>query len=211
MASILPAELADLMWLYARRGVAEWGSAPAELRRRAVACLGADIADHEAEAAITLSTVYNGENAKQLRFIPMLRHPKKPGIEQAFFLPVCEMVGGSRRVAFELFLLVQAKNCLAYRFEPAHRSPSAHDYGHVQMSRQLLRKTIVSSTLPWIPDRYPAHPLGTSDPLRMFLSMTTAVHGYSGGVLKVFQEIFTAASRARDVGPYVDELKKTLF
>ena len=207
---MLPEDLSDLLRLYAQRGVADWQKAPSGVRRRAEACLGAEIADHPAEAVITLNTVYDRTNANQLRFIPMPKHPAKGGIEWSFFIPVCEFRGALFSVAFELFLLVSGTDCLAYRFEQAHPPPSTHNYGHVQMSQALLRKTILATTHKWIPVRYPAHPLGTSDPLRMFLAMATAMHGYSNGVLRVIQEIYQAASRAGDAARYVDELQKML-
>lgn len=210
---MLPKELSDLMWLYARRGIADWKAAESTLRRRAIQCLGAEIADNEAEAAVTLHAIYSQtSDNKHLRFIPMPRHPKSPGFDRAFFIPVCEAKANGFSVGFELFLIVNAsnKNCLAYRFEPAHELPSTHNYGHVQMSRSLLRKTIIASTLGWVPVKYPAHPLGTSDPLRMFLSMTTAVHGYHGGVIDVIQAVFVEASRAREVARYTVELQQML-
>src|SRR5712664_3799451 len=207
---MIPPLLQDIMWLYAQRGIADWQNAPSALRRRAEKCLGSEIADNDTEAAVTLETIHNGLNADRLRFIPMPQHPKHPGIERSFLLPVSEVRDGKPTVAFELFLLVAGTNCLAYRFEPAHAAPSSHDYGHVQNSRTVLRKTILASTLSWMPDRYPANPLCTSDPLRMFLSIATAMHGYTNGVLRVIQDVYTAASRPRDAAVYVQELKKML-
>ena len=210
---MLPKELSDLMWLYARRGIADWNAAPSVLRSRAIECLGTEIAESEWQAGATLRAVYSRtSDNKQLRFIPMPLHPKTSGFERAFFIPVCEAKGNGFSVAFELFLIVNAsnKNCLAYRFEPADDPPSTHNYGHVQMSRTLLRKTIIGSTLDWMPVSYPAHPLGTSDPLRMFLSMTTAVHGYHKGIIDVIQEVFVEASRAREVAQYAVELRQML-
>ncbi len=209
---MLSKELSDLLWLYARRGIADWRQAPSMLRKRATECLGAEIADNESEAAITLHTIYNGKNAKQLRFIPMPRHPKRPGFERSFFIPVCQAKKETITVGFDLFLIVNAatKNCLAYRFEPAHDLPSVHNYGHVQMTQKLLLKTIPSKTIDWIPVSYPAYPLYSSDPLRMFLSMATAVHGYNNGILHVIQEVFVEVSRAREVGVYVNHLSQML-
>jgi hypothetical protein len=204
--------LSDLMLLYARRGVADWidwKKTQSELRKRAGECLGTKIAENDAEAAVTLNTVYNGRNKDRLRFIPMPKH-RKGGIERCFFLPIREVRNGKEKWAFDLFLLVGAKNCLAFRFEQAHPAPSTHDFGHIQMSRKMLRKEIIPKTLPWIPDSYPAFPIPTSDPLRMFLCVATAVHGYGGGVMTVLQEIFQSASRLGELGLYVDELKQVL-
>jgi hypothetical protein len=202
--------LMDLMRLYARRGISDWKGAPEELRRRASYCLGAEIADNDAEAMVTISTVYNQANASRLRFIPMPKHPRS-GAERYLFLPIREMdAAGRERIAFDLFMLVARRDCLAFRFEPAHRPPSTHSYGHVQMSRMMLKKSILVQTLPWLPDSYPAFPLPASDPLKMFLSMATAVHGYTAGVVTVLQQIFQAASRTGEAGLYINELTKLL-
>lgn len=203
-------DLMELLHLYARRGIADWAGAPAELKKRAVECLGTDIAENEAEAGVTLSTMYNGRNMNRLRFIPMPKHPRG-GAERSFFAPIREQGrAGTDRVAFDLFVLVGSKNCLAFRFEPGHPLPSAHSYGHVQMSRMVLRRTVVTKSLPWLPDTYPAFPLLTSEPLRMFLSMATAVHGYSTGLVTLLRDIFQAEGRIRELGGYLELLRGML-
>jgi len=204
-------DLIDLMTLYSRRGIADWRNAQGELRQRARNCLGTAIAENDAEASVTIRTIFNERNANRLRFIPM---PKVPtgGIERCFFLPIRETTDKGEEIAsFDLFLLVARTDCLAFRFEPAHVPQTTHRYGHVQMSRKMLRKSIEPTGVPkWLPVSYPAFPLATSDPLRMFLSMATAIHGYEGGVTRVLQDIFRGVGRAREVGPYLDELKKLL-
>jgi len=198
----------ELMRLYARRGIADWKIASHELRIRAFRCLGTAIADHEAEANVTINTLFNGQNANQLRFIPMPKRPKK-GIDRCFFLPLREMQqGGAVTVAFELFVLVARTDCLAFRFEPAHKA-SVHNYGHVQLSRKMLRKTIDVKGIPeWVPDSHPAFPILTSEPLRVFLCMVTAVHGYDDGCTEILREMFDG--RAGELNLYLDELKKFL-
>jgi hypothetical protein len=136
----------------------------------------------------------------------------KTGIDRCFFLPIREKgAKGEDITKFELFLLVGGENCLAFRFEPAHPPPTTHGYGHVQMCREMVKKTVVASGIPpWLPIRYPAIPTFTSEPLRMFLSMATAVHGYVGGILTVLQDVFQTSNRSGEVGVYFDELKKML-
>jgi hypothetical protein len=203
-------DLMHLMRLYAQEGVDQWKSAPNPLKARARTCLGTAIAENEPEAFVTIATIYNQANADRLRFIPMPKKPKH-GIERCFFIPVREIrPNGQIVVGFELFLLVSGTNCLAYRFEPAHRFPSVHDYNHVQMSHQLLRRTIPTAVPAWLPNKYPAFPLSTTDPLRVFLAMITAIHGYTGGVVSILQDIFWKAGRSRETVLYLDELKKML-
>ncbi len=203
-------DLDDLMKLYAREGITHWNSASYGLKRRARECLGAAIAENETEAFVTIGTIYNGANANRLRFIPMPKRPKH-GIERCFFIPVREIkAGGEIAVGFELFLLVKEKKCLAYRFEPSHRLPSVHNYAHVQMSHQMLRQTIPTAVPDWLPIKYPAFPLSTTNPLRVFLAMMTSIHGYSGGAVSVLQDIFQKAGRVSETVLYIDELRKML-
>lgn len=206
-------DLWDLMKLYARRGIADWRDAAITsggLRKRAQDCLGTAIADNETEAFTTMTTLYNQANINRLRFIPMPKHPKR-GIERCFFLPIREIKsGGQEIVTFDLFLLVQQRDCLAFRFEPAHPLPSAHNYGHVQMNQQMIRKTIQTAVPSWLPIKYPAFPIATSNPLRVFLAMVIAVHGYSTGLVTVLQDVFQKANRVREATLYLDELEKML-
>jgi hypothetical protein len=202
--------LMDLMRLYAHEGIAQWNGVPYGLKRRARECLGTAIAENETEADVTLGTIYNRTNANRLRFIPMPKRPKH-GIERCFFIPVREITDrGVVTMGFELFLLVKEKVCLAYRFEPAHRLPSVHNYVHVQMSHEMLRRSIPTAVPNWLPIKYPAFPLSTTNSLRVFLAMITAIHGYSGGVVTVLQDIFQKAGRARETILYLDELKQML-
>jgi hypothetical protein len=78
------------------------------------------------------------------------------------------------------------------------------------MSQQLLRRTITTAVPSWLPNKYPAFPLSTTDPLKVFLAMITAIHGYTGGVVSVLQEIFWRAGRAQETLLYLDALKKML-
>lgn len=205
------ATLNDLMKLYAQRGIAEWRAAPAELRIRAHTCLGLGIADDDDQAAVAMKAIYGGVVDSRFRFIPMPKFPRNPGIERSFFLPIREP-GNDGRVSFDLFLIVTARNCIGFRFEPAHRAPTIHGYGHVQACKKLLREKLPLATLPpWLPDKYPAFALSTSNPLRMFLSMVTAMHGYQGGVTRIILEIFQTANRTGEASLYLNELNQLLL
>jgi hypothetical protein len=59
------------------------------------------------------------------------------------------------------------------------------------MNQKMLRgdNRLTIDDLPtWVPTSYPAFPLRSSDPIEMFLSMTTSVHGYEGGIIEILQE-----------------------
>jgi hypothetical protein len=201
-------DLRDLMLVYAKRGVAHWKGASADIKKRAGECLANRIADNVDLAARTLKMPFTRSNASNLLFIPMLKHPSNRRFEWCFFVPMWEGEENPT-ISFDLFFLVRKKDCLGFRFEPADAA-GAHDYGHVQMNRQMLGETLAVPTLPWIPYSYPAFPTTTSDPLRMFLYMATTVHGHSSGVLDVLLEIFRAEGRPGDAVSYAAELKKVL-
>ena len=204
-------DLFDLMEQYALRGLDDWRNNTGEdLQRRARECLGMAIADTDWEVRMLIRNACNGGAIGQQKFIPMPNH-RHEGIERCFFLPIREHGDENIKMAFDLFLLVDEENCLAFRFEPADPPEQSHNYGHVQLSRRLLRRTIEPSGIPsWLPDSYPAFPVPSSDPLKMFLSMATAVHGYAGGIESVLQDLFQKASRPGDAAPYVGVLQEML-
>lgn len=207
----------DLMELYAKKGVDYWlgKETPQALRTRAEGRLGGptQIANDEDDAVKTIGTFFDGTNASQLSFIPMPKCGK--GIDRCFFLPVRRKTPtGTEEMSFELLLLVQGKKCLAFRFEPAHSVRGRHGYGHVQMSKKMLKGNIeLNEVLGWLPDSYPAFPISSSDPLKMFLAMTTAIHGYEspGGLRHLLIEIFQEASRTPELAAYLGELGDMLI
>lgn len=213
----------DLMKLYAQRGVDDWTKADTSLRRRAGDCfLATQIATSHQDAIDTIDAVFNGSlqhgdaaslsHARKLSFIPVPK-PEKHPIERCFFLPVREIIAGREKVSFDLALLVSGRNCLAFRFEPADRPTWRHGYGHIQMNQKMLKKMISLGGTPgvgvpgWIPQSYPAFPLSTSNPLRMFLAMGTAIHGYANrGFADLIVDMFQKAGRTSDSTAYLAEL-----
>jgi hypothetical protein len=190
--------------LYARRGIDDWKNAPTEIKRRAMECLGTTIAERDSDANEVIH-----EGASKNLFIPMPRQTR--GLLWCFFLPVRERHNGELHVSFELVLIVTLKKSLGFRFEPADKQ-GTHQYGHVQFNRRMLRGQKEISGIPsWIPDSYPAF-VSSSDPLRMFLSMVTAIHGYSAGVAngigEILKHIFSRESDARAVAAYLQELRE---
>lgn len=210
-------KLPSLMELYAKKGVRHWlGKETSQaLRTRAEGRLGGptQIANDEVTAVNTIGTFYDGTNASQLSLIPMPKCGK--GIERCFFLPVRRKTPvGTEEMSFELLLLVQGKKCLAFRFEPAHSVQGRHGYGHVQMSRKMLKGNIaLNEVLGWLPDSYPAFPISTSNPLKLFFAMITAVHGYEspGGLRELLIETFQEANRMPELPAYLAELRETLI
>lgn len=183
--------LQRLMFGYARKGLLDWSKAPPEIRNRAKQCLENKIADGEPEASLTIKAALGGATDGRLKFIPM---PKVPDNDKdyarSFFLPMSDSKNGAARAAFDLFILVDVRNSLGFRFEPADEPAFAHNYVHVQMNRKMIRGGLAAAGIPeWIPASYPAFPIRTQGPLQMFLAMATAVHGRDEkGVASLIQQ-----------------------
>ena len=167
----MAAELEYLLIQYAQVGLREWLKEKGDLRRRATQWLGnSRIAESDWDVSQTVRTRFNGENHQSLKFLPMPCRPQHSP-QRSFFLPIREEIDGGETVSFDLFLIIDEENALAFRFEPADEPPSTHQFSHVQMCRSLIRKKIAPHGIPkWVPNSYPAFPLRktTSDPLHMF-------------------------------------------
>jgi hypothetical protein len=175
-------DLSDLMKKYADRGVKDWNNAGLAEKNRALSSLGHEliaVTTHDIHATIWTF----GQPVSNLKFIPVPKVPKKSGIYPGFFFPIRRILpGGGEHAKFELVLTVTQKDCLAFRLEPPHGPPSAHRYSHVQMCRKLRGETFApGGVLQWAPDRYPAFFMPMTDPVRSFLAMATALHGYYAG------------------------------
>lgn len=206
----MPLDIENLMWNYARQGIAHWDKAPDAIKRRAIAVLSNRIADKEWQASNTIKNA--NENGADCQFIPMPNINHK-GILFCFFLPMRSANGQKVLFAFDLFLLVDQENCLGFRFEPADPPDQSHGYGHIQMNRTMLNKTFSPHGIPdWLSDSYPAFPIGTSDPVQMFLLMTMSVHGhgsgYADGMTRVLLEAFQ--NSAGEAMKYLERLKNFL-
>lgn len=182
----MPLDLNQLMKLYARRGIADWNAVPGPSKQMAYFALANRIAEKEAEANRTINARLKGGADERTLFIPM-PNVNHSGILHCFFLPINE----DGKMAFDLFLVVGSEQSLGFRFEPADPPASAHGYGHVQFNRSMFRKTMEVTGIPqWLPNHYPAFPIRSSEPLSMFLSMTTSVHGYESGMKQILPQLF---------------------
>lgn len=202
----MPLDVEELMKRYAMHGIAHWGhNTPDHVKQRAaIALSSSNIAENDHEVQQTIKTL----NAAARKFIPMPRI-NHAGILSCFFLPIRTANGENVRFAFDLFLLVDNENCLGFRFEPADSPDYAHAYGHVQMNCKMLGGSLTVNGIPqWLPDSYPAFPICSSDPLQMFLSMTTSVHGYGSayadGMRGILLEIFQ--NHPLDAAKYLEKM-----
>lgn len=189
----MPDELREILEPYARRGVAEWRGAPAALRSRALRSLGMHIADSDYDINKALYTHYNNVDVSELRFIPMPMLGIKK-VERCFFLPMMQFQDGEiSEAAFDLVMLVQSTDIMAFRYEPAHRrARTKHGYPHAQLSRNVVKKKKELKSVPtWWPDTCPAFPFAAKTPLRLFLAMAVSVHGHKEGLLQLLLDLFS--------------------
>jgi len=182
----MPIDLTQLMKVYARRGIADWDGAPTTSKRIASFALANKIAQKEWEANRTIDSNLKGGADERSLFIPM-PNVNHTGILHSFFLPIKT----EGKVAFDLLLVIASQQSLGFRFEPADPPEWAHGYGHVQLNRSMFRKTMEVTGIPqWLPNHYPAFPIRSSEPLTMFLTMATSVHGYETGMKTILPQLF---------------------
>jgi hypothetical protein len=179
-------DLRRLLKTYSLLGITDWEKkADDDTKGVARAALSNRIAGkHDVGAIIDAKLKRSGDPRAQFIPMPMVNHS---GILHCFFLPMPD----AERMAFDLVLIIDADHSLGFRFEPPDRADSTHGYGHVQMNRTMSHQTIEVKGIPeWLPDSYPAFSQRASEPLQLFLSMTTSVHGYEKGMRKIIFDLF---------------------
>jgi hypothetical protein len=187
----------DLMKPYAIHGIKDWSKVKDVVRNRARKLLANHLAENEAEAMNAIAVVQGAKRPGMFIPMPNINHK---GIVHCFFQP---LPAQNDQASFDLLLLCEGNHCLGFRFEPAQLG--THTYPHIQMNRKMLHKELEVPGIPnWVPTSYPAFPLHTSDPLRMFLSMTTSIHGYRKGMSEIVQEAF--AQKPAEMKKYLNLL-----
>ena len=189
---------------YALQGLHDWNENTEEgVKQRAANCLNNKILSSEWELHTEI------KSPRLAKFFPMPKVGYGRDVEHCFFRPKLYQAGGVENWSFVLFVLVQERKCLAFRFEPAGRDGSRHDYAHMQFCRNIIGEDLLISGMPdWIPERDPAFPLPSSNPTKLFLSMAIAVHGRSGGVDRVIVEVFQKASQVNVSKKYITLLRE---
>ncbi len=203
----------DLVQSYARLGMAHWDRAQHWVKMRAIECLQGAIVEKEHELTQTIKATSRGAWDDRFKFIPT-PNVNHNGIAQGFFLPIREDAQrGLGQVSYDLFLIVDNEHCLGYRFEPADKQDSTHDYCHVQMNQRMFRESLVVTGIPgWLPTSYPAFPMRSDNPIQMFLWMAACIHGYGKehdrGILGILKEIYRNKPLVSE--RYSEEVRKIL-
>jgi hypothetical protein len=179
-------DLRKLLKPYALTGIAQWNGANKLSKDIARLALRNRIAETEYEAGRAIDAKLKDGADERARFIPMpmVNHSD---ILHCFFLPTSD----GEKMGFDLMLIIGTDQSLGFRFEPPDPPDSTHGYGHVQMNRSMFRKNIEANGIPqWLPDRYPAFPIRSSQPLQIFLSMAASIHGYEKGMKQMVSQLF---------------------
>ncbi len=189
--------LSSLMREYAQQGFNEWKNVNSKFRDKVRKCLENKIVDSDGDFGYEIYKPFHG------KFFPMPKKGYEKDVKRCFFR-------ARENQSFELFIFINDTSSLAFRFEASGGPKSNHNYAHVQFCRKIKEKEICPAEIPsWIPESYPAFPLpSATDSLKLFLSMTTAVHGRSDGIEKIIDEIFQSSSRLTQTGKYIDILKE---
>ena len=194
-------DLLLLMEAYAILGYEEWNqTTPGKTKVQEKMRLQYRIVESDWQVQNQIRNVHSREPTN---FFPIRKH-RHDGIDRCFFMP--RKVGDDEvlALAFDLVLFVTEEILLAFRFEPADRPEYSHNFPHVQFCRMVAgRQLDLTGVPPWIPDSYPAFPLPSSDPLRLFLAMLVAVHGRWGGAENVIRETFQKVGRPAGATPYI--------
>ena len=128
---------------YAVEGVRDWErNAKHTTRADAGHCLGQKhLANLEKEISGALQQSVSSGIPK---FIPMPEIEngghRKNGFLWPFFALANSKQGSQEITRFELLILYEGKQCLAFRLEPGHPNVSSHNYTHLQFSRKPFRK-----------------------------------------------------------------------
>jgi hypothetical protein len=174
------ADFCDILKDYSLSGLNFFRGLGARDQDRVRRTIGPTLIEDERQQIEYKFSQAKSRKSPSFNFIPM---PKPTGdFAVSFFVPRFRFVeGGHFRCAFCLIAWVDHGDgqTISFRLEPADEDDTTHSYNHIQLSRSV-RSPDMATTMPtWIPQSYPAFPLGLSTPLQFFAATTVAVHGYS--------------------------------
>ena len=186
----MSASIDELLLAYARLGLQHWASVSLSVKRRA-RNVRVDIATQPAAAENAVTNPFRpfAANGNPMRLIPMPCKQNK--VYAAFFAPG---VGGAgpAGLSFDLVVLSQQGSPFAFRFEPgSDYSTTRHGYDHVQLNESLGKRQVpMEGAVSPLPTTYPAFPIPSKDPVKRFLTLAVAMHGYPSGVDQVLDDAF---------------------
>lgn len=120
-------------------------------------------------------------------FIPMPPPESGAKFDAAFFVPRFTL-GQDNTFSCAFCLLLwkdhrevnsHGKQGRTYSFRVEPIELGSHAYAHLQLSRDVDRPSLPTDLPSWMCTSYPAFPIHSSSPLRMFLTALVAIHGYN--------------------------------
>jgi hypothetical protein len=176
-------EFCGVLQDYALAGLKDFKKLKDETRKKIRTALSEQLEDNDRTLGNKIGRIKHGDPG--LLFLPM---PKSEGKDftASFFRPENIHVGPPYTCSFTvLFWIEKANRTCALRFEPSHGSGTAHAYAHMQLTHKIFgvgdgTEDFTTDGPTWIPDSYPAIPLGYHNPMHLFIGLAVAVHGYDG-------------------------------
>ena len=203
----------EFMRGYAIRGLRDWNEKASDsIRQNAAGCLAHKYLESRDEY---IESVFLQKTSSSLpRFIPMPQpgfgKQERKRIQWTFFAPIRFDDTSQDTFRFELLILYEKKQCLAFRLEPGHRESKSHKYAHLQFNQKLYNKKVQVTGIPhFISDSFPAFPLPGSDTISLFFSMVVAVHGYEGTQI-IMRRILEEDGNMRKFAKYSSALDASL-
>ncbi len=207
------ATFCDILRDYSHHGLAYFKDQSTDMQQSMRAALSGGLEDNAYHIERKLAEIGKG-NRPQLQFLPMPR-PAGRDFKASFFLPrITRNDDESYSCSFTVVFWIEKEKgkTMAVRFEPSGGIGDSHAYTHLQLTRTIKDPNITTSFKPWVPDSYPAFPLGYDHPLQLFVGMAVAVHGYSASnkreyVRAAIMDSMVMAPRARRI---LEEAKSML-
>lgn len=214
------AAFCDILRDYSQHGLGYFKDQSQDRQQTLRQALGGSLENKYEEIERKLAEIKNGSPSR-LRFLPMPR-PAGRDFMMSFFLPRIWRTDDQRYMcSFVVLFWVERElgKTIAVRLEPSGEADDAHSYTHLQLTRTILSPTITSPLITsldyWVPESYPAVPLGYDHPVQLFVGMAVAVHGYRANNKKEYARAAiqdsmlqgASAIRARQI---LDEMKRML-
>lgn len=169
---------------YSIQGLVEYGKLPSGTRAAIEARISPLLlkrTPHDVERRFNKVGLLRFE--EKFLFIPMPKAGSGANFDWAFFVPRFMMEGSEPTCAFCLLLWKGDPTAgggkgriYSFRFEPTQMG--SHEYAHIQLTRDVRDPNLETDLPSWMCTSYPAFPIASS-PLRMFLTVLVAIHGFS--------------------------------
>ncbi len=218
-------EYCDLLKDYALSGLKYYNSVSENFKTRVMRHLHNKIESDEWNIRRQFNSISRGQD-EIFGFLPM---PKPSGndFSLGFFIPKFRHMEKQKFLcSYDIMLWIdndengsvdqiRRGKTIAFRLEPADQDSSPHAYPHIQISRAIRAPAIRTSVPKWVPESYPAFPMGLASPVGFFAAVVTSVHGYSKSekdkyAPKILREAMSQGKAANRAPKILDEIDRLL-